>query len=152
MPNLKVLGKTLFEFGAETSISGINNSAKGKSKVRSTIWLLLFSLLAYLTVVGIYDIVVEYFQYPVITNTDLTYKPEVDFPAVTICNLNRVNCHNAFLAMYTIKQQLAANNSIGKPTVDKMEKSLTLYERLLSTDVTNCLYPICLNLKSQVSK
>ena len=29
------------------------------------------------------------------------------FPAVTICNINRVNCHNAFLAFYNIKSALA---------------------------------------------
>ena len=30
----------------------------------------------------------------------------MDFPAVTVCNLNRVNCHNAIAAMYIMKTQL----------------------------------------------
>ena len=28
--------------------------------------------------------------------TDVNYQAKIDFPAVTICNLNRINCHNAF--------------------------------------------------------
>ena len=149
MSSFRVLAKILRDFGTETSISGINNAAQAKSKVRTAIWFIIFSVLGYYTAIGICDIVVEYYEYPVITNTDLTYKPEVDFPAVTICNLNRVNCHNAFLAMYTIKKQLAADDSEAKAK-ENLEKSLTLYEKLLSADVTNCLYPICLNLKIQV--
>ena len=143
--------KTFQYFGSETSIAGINNSAKGKSKVRSLVWFIIFSVLAYYTVVGIYDIVIEYFEYPVITSTDITYEPEVDFPAVTICNLNRVNCHNAFMAMYTIKKQIALGRSQSEENVE-LEKSLILYEKLLSADVTNCLYPVCLNIKTQVTE
>ena len=142
--------KTFQDFGAETSISGINNAAKGKSKLRSLIWFLIFSVLAYFTVDGIYEIVIEYFEYPVITSTDIKSEPEVDFPAVTICNLNRVNCHNAFMAMYTIKKQLVTGNyQTGEK--DELERSLSLYEQLLSSDVTNCLYPVCLNIKTKVN-
>ena len=32
---------------------------------------------------------------------------QIDFPAVTVCNLNRVNCHNAFVAFYRMKIALA---------------------------------------------
>ena len=148
MPGWKVVTKTLREFGIETSISGINNAAKGKSKTRSGVWCLIFLVLAYFTADGIKEIVVEYFTFPVITTTDLSHRPEVDFPAVTICNLNRVNCHNAFLAMYTIKLQIAESSS--ETEMKELEKSLDLYERLLSSNVTNCLYPICLNLKNKV--
>ena len=37
----------------------------------------------------------------------MTVIAQVDFPAVTICNINRVNCHNAFVAFYNIKTTLA---------------------------------------------
>ena len=148
MPDWKVVVKTLLEFGTETSISGISNAARGKSKARSGVWCLIFLVLAYFTAGGIKEIVLEYFTFPVITTTDLSHRPELDFPAVTICNLNRVNCHNAFLAMYTIKLQIAESSS--ETEMKELEKSLDLYEGLLSANVTNCLYPICLNLKEKV--
>ena len=37
----------------------------------------------------------------------MIFVPQVDFPAVTICNINRVNCHNAFVAFYNMKTALA---------------------------------------------
>ena len=37
--------------------------------------------------------------------------PQVDFPAVTVCNLNRVNCHNAIAAMYIMKTQLGQTSN-----------------------------------------
>ena len=39
---------------------------------------------------------VDFLEYPIVTSTNVSYKAKVDFPAVTICNLNRINCHNAF--------------------------------------------------------
>ena len=149
---MEVVSQTLREFGSETSISGINNSAKGNSRIRSSIWLTVFAVLAYFTVAGIYDIVLEFFEYPVITNTDLTYKSEVDFPAVTICNLNRVNCHNAFQAMYDIRSTIASNSSLGREELEELEETLVKLETLVSTNVTDCMYPICISLQSQVGQ
>ena len=42
----------------------------------------------------------DYLSYPIITGTDVTYSQSVDFPSVTICNLNRINCHNAFQVVF----------------------------------------------------
>ena len=47
-------------------------------------------------VTEICQIVVEYWKYPIITSTNVYHKAAVDFPGVTVCNLNRINCHNAF--------------------------------------------------------
>ena len=110
-------------FGKETSIAGISNAANSKSWVRAFIWSAIFIGLAVLTVQGIVEvrfclcskileihhiaadndntnsvvqILVEFWEWPIVTSTDVSYKAKVDFPAVTICNLNRMNCHNAF--------------------------------------------------------
>ena len=116
-------GYGFLRFGEETSISGINNAAKSKTKGRSLVWAAIFLFLGYWTGAGIYEvginqlcccldtvclqIVVEFLRYPIITSTDVSHRPSVDFPAVTICNLNRINCHNAFqvrvaVTLYTI--------------------------------------------------
>ena len=151
MGSLKVIQEAFKDFGSQTSISGINNSGKGKSVARSSIWLVIFSMLGYFTVRGIHDIVVEFFEYPVITNTDLTYNTEVDFPAVTICNLNRVNCHNAFQAMYSIKQTLRNNLSLSVEEMAELRTTSSQLDALLSGTVTNCHNQICQALKHQVS-
>ena len=125
---MEVVIRTLRVFCEETSIAGVNNAAKGKSRARSIVWVVIFGVLAYFTVVGIEEIVLEYYSYPVITNTDLTHRSEVDFPAVTICNLNRVNCHNAFQTMYDIKQAL---KTLSAETMNTEKKDLEdIYNQL----------------------
>ena len=73
----KRLRGVLSNFVVETSIAGVSNAGRARSRGRSAVWLLVFSCLAALTATGIYDIVEEYFRYPVITSTDLTNRPEV---------------------------------------------------------------------------
>ena len=148
---MEVVWRTLKEFSCETSVSGINNSAKGNSRIRSTAWLAVFGLLAYATADGIYGIVVDYLKYPVITNTDLTHRSEVDFPAVTICNLNRVNCHNAFQAMFDIKTEIN-NSTLTTSELENLELILIKLTELISSNVTNCMFPICTSLKKNVGK
>ena len=46
-------------FGEETSISGINNAAKAKTKGRSLIWAAIFLFLGYWTGYGIYEVVIS---------------------------------------------------------------------------------------------
>ena len=48
----------------------------------------------------------------------MTVHIQVDFPAVTICNINRVNCHNAFVAFYNMKTALT------DPTLNETQKVL----------------------------
>lgn len=36
----------------------------------------------------------DYLSYPVMTKVSVREEVNLDFPAVTICNLNRVNCEN----------------------------------------------------------
>ena len=82
----------------------------------------MFAVLAYATVDGIYDIVLDY------------------LPAVTICNLNRVNCHNAFQAMFDIKTTID-NSSLGNTELAMMELTLIQLTELVSSNVTNCMFP-----------
>ena len=160
MRNIKVLKETLKDFGGETSIAGINNCGKGKSLVRSSIWLVIFTVLGYYTVVGFLDIVFEYLEYPVITTTDISHQNQVDFPAVTICNLNRVNCHNAFKVMYDIGQALNFTSfeysgmekyEVNETNIAELNKTYHQLKDLVSAKVTNCHEETCNLLKFEVS-
>ncbi len=57
------------------------------------------------TVRGIVQVVVDFYARPVITNINVTHKAEVPFPAVTVCNLNRVHCLNLMETFLTLKKE-----------------------------------------------
>ena len=44
---------------------------------------------------------------------------QVDFPGVTVCNLNRVNCHNAFMGAFTITSRLQSTSLSDEEKVEK---------------------------------
>ena len=67
------------------------------------------------------------------TSTDVSFKAKVDFPAVTICNLNRINCHNAFeVVLENIIYQYLYNSN--EQATFKLIDTLADKEGRLSTD------------------
>ena len=83
-----VIWRTLVNFGQESSISGLNNAAKAKSLIRSLVWLALFLVLASLTMRNFILIWMDFNTHPIVTSTELTQEKSVEFPAITVCNLN----------------------------------------------------------------
>lgn len=77
MARSKDIMKVLYDFGQNTSILGVSNAAKAKSRTRSVIWLIIFTVCAALTIQSIVGQVLDYFDYPVITTTEITYESEV---------------------------------------------------------------------------
>ena len=84
----KVVWETLLDFGRQTSIAGIGNAVSRKSYAKKIYWLLLFILMCALTIFGLIDTLLAFSKREVTTSTDLEYVPSVDFPSVSICNLN----------------------------------------------------------------
>ena len=85
----KVVWQTLLDFGRETSIAGIGNVISRKSYAKKLYWLILFLAMTGLTLYGLIEYFTAYLEYEVTTSTDLNHVPSVDFPAVSICNLNK---------------------------------------------------------------
>ena len=79
MVKSKTMMKVLYDFGQNTSILGVSNAAKAKSKTRATIWMIIFLAFGYGTIRGIYQTVKLYLDYPVITQTEITFKPQVQY-------------------------------------------------------------------------
>ncbi len=50
--------------------------------------------------------ITDYYDYPVVTNINLDHKAQVTFPAITICNLNRIHCLNLLTSFSTMNEQL----------------------------------------------
>ena len=82
----------LAEFGRTTNIEGINNAGRAPSVARLTVWLTIFVLLVALTLNDVMQLVQEYISGPVDVSTTLEHKDTIDFPSVTVCNRNIVNC------------------------------------------------------------
>jgi hypothetical protein len=38
---------------------------------------------------NVLQVIVDFLKYPVVTNNQLNHRPTIEFPAITICNLNR---------------------------------------------------------------
>ena len=53
----------------------------------------------------------EYLEYPVDVSTTLEHRNAVDFPAVTVCNRNRVSCARLNLFLSSCSNQPACQNS-----------------------------------------
>ena len=91
---------------------------------------------------------------------------KVDFPGVTVCNLNRVNCHNAFMTNYNLTQMLSWSSLSDEEKVvfctmkplrqfhfqAAINRTLSLSTILLSDEVTNCLYPVCQQIDQELGE
>ena len=75
----------------------------------------------------------------------------MDFPAVTVCNLNRVNCHNAFIAMYNLKTKLN-DPSLTAAERNTTQESFNTTRILLSNSTSSCIDPVCKNIKSSLGR
>ena len=93
-PENKSLGRIFKKFAFETNIEGVNNAGRSNNLYRAAIWLGIFTVLVGLTVKDIKDLVIDYIGEPVDVATTLKHENAIDFPAVTICNKNRVSCTN----------------------------------------------------------
>ena len=86
--------------------------------------MVIFSVCAAFTIEGLYSTITDILGYPHITTTDITFQSKVDFPGVTVCNLNRVNCHNAFMASYNLSQMLESQSISNEQKVVVSERNL----------------------------
>ena len=54
-------------------------------------WALIFVFFAFMSVSNLASFVADFQSHPVTTSINVTKRSQVEFPAVTICNLNRSN-------------------------------------------------------------
>ena len=57
------------------------------------VWALIFAFFAFMTVSNLASFVADFQSHPVTTSINVTKRSQVEFPAVTICNLNRSNAN-----------------------------------------------------------
>ncbi|XP_042858754.1 uncharacterized protein LOC122244849, partial [Penaeus japonicus] len=96
-----VLKETWSSFWTRTSISGISNAGNAHHSVARILWLGLTVVGLYFTTRDAVAVVQEYLKYPYTTQVNLLHKTQVEFPAMTVCNQNRVSCRKLLREMIT---------------------------------------------------
>ncbi|KAG7176906.1 Endo-1-4-beta-xylanase B-like 1, partial [Homarus americanus] len=87
-----VVRDTWSVFWRNTSIPAISNAGHSNHRVQRFLWLLLFCVGISLTIKDVIGVFTDYANHPYTTQVNLLHKSSVEFPAVTICNHNRLSC------------------------------------------------------------
>ncbi|XP_033096490.1 degenerin-like protein unc-105 [Anneissia japonica] len=85
--SFKSLMCNIFE---RTTAHGIPNIYRSETKLGKIIWTSLFLAAVSLLLYQSKELVAKYLTYPVDVQLDVEYKTELEFPAVTICNINPI--------------------------------------------------------------
>ena len=75
------------------------------------IWCVLLLAGAVLTIVSTYHVFQEFMSFNVVTKVIINSVPELPFPAVTICNQNRIHCGNLKIAIQNCQGDSECKNS-----------------------------------------
>lgn len=75
---------------ALSTVPGFSQMAQSKHPLRIILWFIAFVGLGSVALGNLYDLLEEYFQYPLTVSIRLEDMTNVEFPAVTFCNLNPV--------------------------------------------------------------
>ena len=78
----------LSTFTKETNIEGVNNSGRSRGLIRKTVWLVIFLVLAALTVRDVMELVEEYRLGPVDVATTLRCGVDDSFVSVVTCDIS----------------------------------------------------------------
>ena len=140
---------TFLDFSGETSIAGINNAGKKKSWLRSAVWLAIFLVFIWLTGQNVSKIAGDYYKYPVLTTTDMLDQANILLPAVTVCSLNRVHCHNAVASLLQMKTRLNSSGLSGSARTE-LEREMKVVSQMVGAEVTDCLPTFCVAMKKRV--
>ncbi len=102
--------QTTVRYMKGSSIAGLCHAANARSYIRGTYWLVIFVVGLVLTARSLVVLVDEFLQHPVVTSSELITREKVAFPAITMCNINRVNCLNLMSESYELQVLVEAGN------------------------------------------
>ncbi|GFO07432.1 acid-sensing ion channel 3 [Plakobranchus ocellatus] len=94
----------IHEFTHSTSMHGVQHVMGHKSVWRRMVWSVLVIGFVAWAAHNVYQIVSDYNSHPVQTSLSSEYHNKMNFPAVTVCNLNRIRRSKAPQSMVTFLQ------------------------------------------------
>ncbi|XP_050715228.1 degenerin-like protein unc-105 [Eriocheir sinensis] len=95
----RVVYETFHTFWHTTSVAALSHSSRSPFLALRFGWLVLFFLGAYCTIKDVLNVYNNYLERPYSTTIKAKNNPILDFPAVTVCNQNRINCQNLLTVM-----------------------------------------------------
>ncbi|KAH7962616.1 FMRFamide-activated amiloride-sensitive sodium channel [Rhipicephalus sanguineus] len=108
---------------SQSTVPGFIQMAQARNPFRIIIWFVAFVGLGSVALSNLYELMHEYFQYPLTVNIRLEDVNNVEFPAVTLCNLNPVRksllCGQETDLDYTLQEFLC--NKTAEMTVTRGE-------------------------------
>ncbi|KAG8454012.1 hypothetical protein GDO86_000586 [Hymenochirus boettgeri] len=131
VPSLEERKKYNQEFATSTSFHGVHNVAENSgsaqnSKLRKVIWTTFLLVSIIMASWQVCSRVINYFSWPTTTSVTVQYVENIDFPAITFCNLNRFqtkavnNLSIAFL-LWNIVSAVLQLVSIANDSTDMQE-------------------------------
>ncbi|GIZ01975.1 acid-sensing ion channel 5 [Caerostris extrusa] len=81
---------TIRELIQKSSVYIVSQIGHSKTLSRKIMWLSILTTVIMICCYQIYAFFDQYFKYPVVVNLKIEGQDAVDFPAVTVCNLNRM--------------------------------------------------------------
>lgn len=95
---------------SNSNVPGLREFAMSDSYIRKVFWLIAFFALGILCLMDIQLLVSDYYSYPITVDVRLTESRKLQFPAVTICNMNVVRwsalCNSSVMVNVTIPPEL----------------------------------------------
>ncbi|CAM2113105.1 unnamed protein product [Caretta caretta] len=125
LPSLEERKKFDHEFATSTSFHGLHHIVQTRSRIRKVLWMLV--VLGSITIVAwqIWNRFTNYFSWPTTTSIVVQYVENIEFPAVTFCNLNRFQAHAvANLSIVFFLWSIVAG-VLRTFTIDKFSQELT---------------------------
>ncbi|XP_023226921.1 amiloride-sensitive sodium channel subunit alpha-like [Centruroides sculpturatus] len=90
-PSEKDKNTSIFEkFLGSSSVIGLSQITKSRSIVRKLLWLAVLVTGLTFCAIESHKFMREFYKYPVVVNLEIENKGALEFPAVTVCNLNSV--------------------------------------------------------------
>ena len=98
------------------------------------VWALIFAIFSFMSVSNLASFVADFQSHPVTTSINVTKRSQVEFPAVTICNLNRSDADLKLYSFYSSSPRILISRIHCLNTMkvyfnlrEKMKLPLTLY-------------------------
>jgi hypothetical protein len=81
-------------FAKFTSVGGLTHTRNSDNQISRSFWIIIFVIGCILTFISIQSTVSSYLEFDVNVGVKLEQSNGLSFPAVTICNANKVHCGN----------------------------------------------------------
>ena len=82
------LSTTIRVFCSETTVHGLGRTVASRSRKEKCFWLLVLLCCTGYAFYQVATLIITYLEYPVDVKLDVNPKTELEFPAITLCNMN----------------------------------------------------------------